>query len=212
MEKIVSPEKDIQPAALRTLEETKDFFPKDKMLLLAVVLGVKPASLITTDLFSPSEIPALRKRVENCFTSFDLVYREEGIDYQNEPFISLQYAVAKDNTALDQVKDALSQPLASDAYHELLGKVVGIPNSAIDGFLKNEKLSRKEIKDNFSEEEKAFRFFSPSKEGLESEKEFLRMLAAKIREVSSTIYAEIISPSQRLNSKDDTTDETIKKR
>src|SRR3990167_4085275 len=197
MEKIVSPEKDIQPAALRTLEETKDFFPKDKMLLLAVVLGVKPASL---------------KRVENCFTSFDLVYREEGIDYQNEPFISLQYAVAKDNTALDQVKDALSQPLASDAYHELLGKVVGIPNSAIDGFLKNEKLSRKEIKDNFSEEEKAFRFFSPSKEGLESEKEFLRMLAAKIREVSSTIYAEIISPSQRLNSKDDTTDETIKKR
>lgn len=192
METIASREIFIQPETLRELESATELTLQSRIDILAVILDIKPASLVCTDLIQPGQVPLVKERINELFSRFNLVYKWSGVDYQNEPFASLWYNVAKTPEFLERIQDAQDHKNINE-YHDTLGKALGIPDSAVEGFVGGKKLSESEIRDKLTREERAFMFFIPSVDGWESEVEIIRNLAAKIKEVSPVLYAGALS-------------------
>lgn len=138
MEKIDKREIFIQPEALRALEGMPELIVQSKIVILAVVLDIKPASLVETDLVQPGQVSLVQERMKKLFDDLKLVYNEDGADYQNEPLVSLHYSVAKSSESLEKVRDAQNRMNDINEYHEALGKAVGIPDSAVKGYVSGE--------------------------------------------------------------------------
>ncbi|MFA6436690.1 MAG: hypothetical protein WC242_01040 [Candidatus Paceibacterota bacterium] len=193
METINSREIFIQPETLRELEGATELMVQSKIALLAVILDIKPASFIETDLIHPEEVLLAKKHIEELFSRCGLAHKENSVDYQNEPFVSLGYIVARTQEFLEKVQDAQDHQGEMSKYHNAFGKALGIPDSAVDGFVSGKKLSQDEIRDKLTREERAFVFFMPSIEGWESEMGIVRNLAAKVKEISPVLYAQALS-------------------
>jgi len=192
METIDSREIFIQPEAIRELESATELTLQSRIAILAVILDIKPASLVCTDLIQPGQVPIAKERIRELLSRCNLVYKLSGADYQNEPFTSLWYNVAKTQEFLERMQDAQDHKNINE-YDDTLGKALGIPDSAVKGFVSGKKLSQDEIRAKLTREDRAFMFFMPSADGWESEVGVIRNLAAKIKEISPVLYTEALS-------------------
>jgi len=193
METINSREIFIQPEAIRELENMTELMVRSRLNILAVVLDIRPASIVETDLIHPKQIPLAKERIRKLFDRFGLVYKENSVDWQNEPFVSLGYIVARTPEFLEKVQNAQNHQDEMSKYHDTYGKALGIPDSAVEGFVGDKKLSQDDIKTKLTREDRAFSFFMPSADGWELEVGVIRNLATKIKEISPVLYAEALS-------------------
>ncbi len=180
--------------AIHFLESLKEINSRDKANIIAVASGVKPATLFQTDFVDEAESLSLRTKIKSMCENFGLVFSE---GWEHDPeiigIVSYHYRIARDVEALQRVNEAFKQGLNTHDYHEMLGKSLGMPESAVEAYSRNDNLSLEEQKKFLTREERAFKFFGLSREKFEQEKGIIQAIAKKTQELSPKLYEEILN-------------------
>jgi hypothetical protein len=188
----------IESEAIKGLENFSKISPRDKMLILAVYLDLKPMSILNlsshdTDQIESEIMPIIQNM--NMFGKISHDVHKDKIHNFEMPMTNL--FVSKDEESLKNMSmgDNDYSELGFEGYHRKYGKNFGYPQTAVEGFVKGNLLGLglKDLPKEITDEDKKFMFFGLSKDNWKEEIDLVRKIEMKIKALSPTIYQEIMN-------------------
>jgi hypothetical protein len=183
----------ISKGAIEQLEGESMLQKHDKMLMLAVAAGEKPATIVSP-IYPEGDLAkqVVAQRIEQIAASLGLVFMKTGADSGNE------YVFGRSPEGLSRIANLCSRPLTEPEDHYALGIALGFPETAARAFADRYSgkdpdalLNEAEIWKNFGTELGEFLFFGPSRTGWESEKEYLERVVRLIERTAPDLYKKI---------------------
>lgn len=195
--------------------EKQPIDPLQKADLLLVEAGIKPASLITitNKIWSEGEEPHVFMEEDQIITLEEMI-RKMNVLFQAIPITRKIAEIQKSEAEkvkvyadeVDLLVGATGENLErlSEAYvlhnHELLGRAVGIPETAIEAFLnKRDRLDLRTLPKNvLLSEEMTFSTPTLSRDNWKEEVETGRVYANYLKKFSPHIYSELMNMRQKV--------------
>lgn len=180
------------------LETEAAIHPMEKVLILATLLNLKPASEFTISNEDEGAFRSAAARTESILKKFGLSFEvsdiiKEGQVYQRE------YFIAGTPEAATTLKRLLRGDVEDSPQRQIeIGNALGFPATAVRAW--NQKrfegldslASEAEVWRDFGTELGEFIFFTPSKTYWQDEKKWLRGVVDQVRSASETIYEQAL--------------------
>lgn len=186
----------LEKEAIEFLEDIDYVGPTHKAVILATYLGLKPMSVFSTQFIPGSSVEILSHDLEFMLENMGLKF-SRGYEYEqnaqsntHDPeYVSLFYYISKNEENLK----SFSITPDIKKYHKEFGLALGFPKTAVDAFVnRDDLLNEDNLPDDFTEEDRKFRFFVFSKSGYKEELEWLRKIIEGVKEVSPKIYEQVM--------------------
>jgi hypothetical protein len=185
----------IESGAIKKLEDLSVLVgPHAKLLILAVYLNLKPASVFQTQFSEkPNETLDEVRNILNGLGIFSKVTTTEHFK-DSSNLVSLYFAISKDEKVLEKI----AVGVRNSEYHKKQGEYFGFPRSATKAYADEELLDTNPdtLPEEITNEDKKFLFFRLSKQDWRDEIVWLRKIEDAVKALSPVIHEQIMKQKE----------------